>query len=143
VWIVAGAIVIAALMFPFQYEVTPAWWFDVAGPDNNVVVNCAIAQHWEWLAAGVEGDDTVASDSAGHVHFPARRARVSLARQWLGAVRGFGFHSAFMGPRAYFQGCGQGNNRERLDVEKVGANMTYRYVPGSQAPIKPLSGRQK
>jgi len=141
VWIIVGAIAIAVLLFPFKYEVAPAWSFDVVGPDNKAMSNCSIDQHWEWLAAGVQGDDAVASDAAGHVRFPARTARASLARQWMGAVRGFGFHSAFMGPRAYFRGCGAGKNPERLDVEKVGTDITYRYVPGSQARIKTLSER--
>src|SRR5262249_20812427 len=135
VWIIVGAIAIAVLLFPFRYEIAPAWWFDVVGPDNKAVANCTIDQHWEWQAAGVRGDDAVASDSAGHVLFPARTARASLARQWIGAVRGFGFHSAFMGPRAYFLGCGAGKGPERLDVEKVGAAITYRYAPGSQALV--------
>jgi hypothetical protein len=141
-WIVVGVSAIAALLlFPFQYEIAPPWLFDVVGPDNKAMSNCRVDQHWEWLAAGVQGDDTAASDSAGHVRFPVRTARVSLARQSMGAVPGFGFHSAFMGPRAYFRGCDSGHDPERLDVERVGAAIAYRYVPGSQARIKTLSGR--
>jgi hypothetical protein len=45
-----------------------------------------------------------------------------------------------MGPRAYFLGCAPGKYPDRLDAEKVGSEMVYRYVPGSQALVKPLAG---
>jgi hypothetical protein len=140
VWLTLAVIGTAALLFPFEHEVTPGWAFDVVGSDNKALPNCPIQEYWEWLAIGLQRDETAISNAAGRVRFPARTARASLARQWIGEVRGFSFHSAFMGPRAYFLGCGSGNNPERLDAEKVGSEIVYRYVPGTQALMKPLSG---
>jgi hypothetical protein len=140
VWLACVAVAAAMLFFPFQYEVTPAWSFDVVGADNKARPNCVLVEHWEWLAVGLQREETATSDAGGRVHFPARTIRASWARQSIGTLRGFGFHSAFMGPRAYFLGCGPGKNRDRLDAEKVGNEVVYRYVPGAQAPIKPVSG---
>jgi hypothetical protein len=130
VWLTLAAFGIGALFFPFEHEVTPGWAFDVVGSDSKALPNCRIQEHWEWLAVGLQRDETAISDAAGRVHFPARNARASFARQWIGEVRGFGFHSAFLGPRAYFIGCASEANPERLDAEKVGSEIVYRYVPG-------------
>ena len=88
---------------------------------------------------GVQRDDSAVSDAGGRVRFSRRTVRASLAQEWLGTLRGVGFHSAFTGPRAYFLGCAPGDHPDRLDAEKVGDEMAYRYVPGSQAVMKPLS----
>jgi hypothetical protein len=128
------------VLFPFEHEVTPGWAFDVVDANNRALPGCHMQEHWEWLAVGLQRDDTAVSDAAGHVRFPRRTARTTFAWQWIGTARGLGFHSAFMGPRAYFLGCAPGKYPDRLDAEEVGDEMVYRYVPGSQAPVKPLTG---
>jgi hypothetical protein len=137
---VAATIGAMAVLFPFEHEVTPGWVFDVVGSDNRALPGCRMQENWEWLAVGLQRDDTAVSDAAGRVRFSRRTVRASFARQWIGTLRGFGFHSAFMGPRAYFLGCASAQSPDRLDAEKVGSEMVYRYVPGSQAPVKPLTG---
>ena len=124
--------VVGVVIFPFEREITPAWAFDVVEANNAPVSGCRMEQHWEWQAVGVQRDDTAVSDAAGHVRFPRRTARASLAREWYGRLSGFSFHSPYMGPRAYFHGCAAGNHPDRLDAEKVGNDVVYRYVPGSR-----------
>ena len=140
-WLALVTIGAVAVLFPFEHEVTPEWVFDVVGSDNRGLPGCRMQENWEWLAVGVRREDSAVSDAAGHVRFPRRSVRASFGRQWIGSMRGFGFHSAFMGPRAYFLGCASGESPDRLDAEKVGSQMVYRYVPGSQARVKPLTGR--
>lgn len=135
------ATVVALLLFPFRYEVTPAWSFDVVGFDGKGLPNCAVQEHWEWVAVGLQRGESSTSDAAGHVRFPARTVRASIGRQWLGAARNFGFHSAYVGPRAYFLGCGTGRSPERLDAEKVGSEIVYRYVPGLSTLMTRSSGK--
>jgi len=132
---------VVVVFFPVEHEVTPEWAFDVVDSDNRELPGCRIQQHWEWLAVGLQRDDTAVSDAAGRIHFPRRTVRFSFGRQWVGTVSGFGFHSAFMGPRAYFLGCAEGTGPDRLDAEKVGNVLAYRYVRGLQSPVKPLSPR--
>lgn len=139
-WLLLATIAAVALLFPFEHEVAPAWAFDVVDSDNRALPGCRIQEHWEWLAVGVQGDDTTVSDAGGRARFPRRTVRSSVASQWVGTLRGVGFHTPFMGPRAYFLGCAQGKYPDRLDAEKVGSVIAYRYVPGSQAPVKPLTG---
>ena len=130
---------VGALFYPFEREVTPAWAFDVVDANRRPVPSCRVEQHSEWRAAGFERVEAVVSDSSGHVLFPRRTVRTSLARQWYGAMSGFGFHSAFMGPRSYFLGCAPGPYPDRLDAEKVGDQIVYSYVPGAQVSGKPLA----
>jgi hypothetical protein len=135
-----GAVGVLGVLFPFEHEITPGWAFDVVDSHNRALPGCRMEEHWEWLAVGLQRDDRAVSDGAGHVRFSRRTVRASFARQWSGMLRGFGFHSAFMGPRAYFLGCAPGKYPDRLDAEKVGSEMVYRYAPGSQAQVKPLTG---
>jgi hypothetical protein len=137
-WLAAVTIGVASVLVPFEHEVAPGWAFDVVDSTNRALPGCRIQEHWEWLTVGVQGDDTAVSDASGRVRFPRRVAWTSFAREVAGTLRGFGFHSAYMGPRAYFLGCAQGKYPDRLDTEKVGSDITYRYVPGSQALVKPL-----
>ena len=140
-WVLAFVTIgVVGVLFPFEHEVTPGWAFDVVDANNRALPGCRIQQHFEWLAVGLQRDDAAVSDAGGRVRFPRRTARTSFARQWIGTLSGSGFHSAFMGPRAYFLGCAQGAYPDRLDADKVGNEITYRYVPGSQAPVKPLTG---
>jgi hypothetical protein len=133
VWLLLAAVAGAGLLFPFEREVTPAWTFDVIDPNNNKPLpGCRLQQHWEWLAVGRQGDDTAVSDAGGRVGFSRRVVRTSFARQLIGTMRGFGFHSAFLGPRAYFLGCAQGKYPDRLDAEKVGSAIVVRYSPFSR-----------
>jgi len=135
-WLALATVGAVGVLFPFEHEVTPGWAFDVVDSDNRALPGCQIHQHWEWRAVGLERDDTAVSDAGGRVRFSRRTVRASFARQWIGTLRGFGFHSAFMGPRSYFLGCAPGKYPDRLDAEKVGDVMVYRYVPGSQAVVK-------
>lgn len=139
-WLVVGVLAVSAMLFPFEREVTPAWAFDVVDSNRKAVPGCRVEQHWEWRAAGVERVEGAVSDAGGRVVFPRRTVRTSLARQWYGSISGFGFHSAFMGPRAYFLSCAPGPYPDRLDAEKVGDRMVYTYVPGAQISGKPLTG---
>ena len=138
-WLGLAALAVGALFFPFQREVTPAWAFDVVDGNRRALPGCRVEQHWEWRAAGVDRIDAAISDAGGRVLFPRRTVRVSVARQWYGAMRGFGFHSAFMGPRAYFLGCAPAPYPDRLDAEKVGDQIVFSYVPGAQVSGKPLA----
>ena len=131
-WLVLATIGAVALLFPFEHEVTPGWVFDVVDADNRRVAGCRMQEHWEWLAVGLQGDETAVSDAGGHVRFDRRTFRTSVARRWIGTLRGVGFHSPFMGPRAYFLGCAPGQYPDRLDAEKVGNDIVYRYVPGAR-----------
>jgi hypothetical protein len=137
-WLAIAALGAAALFFPFEREVTPAWAFDVVDANRHPMPGCRVEQHWEWRAAGVDRIDTAVSDAGGRVSFPRRSARVSVARQWYGAMSGFGFHSAFPGPRSYFFGCAPGRYPDRLDAEKVGDQIVFSYVPGAQVSGKPI-----
>jgi hypothetical protein len=123
--VAAGVFVI---VFPFEREVTPAWVFDVVDSRNRALPGCRMQEHWEWLAVRLQRDDSAVSDAGGRVRFSRRTVRASLAQD-----------SPFTGPRASFLGCAPGDHPDLLDAGKVGDEITYRYVPGSQAVVKPLS----
>jgi hypothetical protein len=89
----------------------------------------AVAAGAQWVAIRLQRDETATSDVVGHVRFPRRVARASFARQWIGTIGNFGFHSPFSGPRSYFNGCADGAYPDRLDAEQVGSQMVFRYTP--------------
>jgi hypothetical protein len=133
------ALAAGALIYPFEREVTPAWAFDVVDANRRAIAGCRVEQHWEWRAVGLERVEATISDAGGRVRFSRRTVRSSFAREWYGAMSGFSFHSAFMGPRAYFLGCAPGPYPDRLDAEKVGDKIVFTYVPGEHVSGKPLS----
>ena len=134
-----AAMAIAAIVFPFEHEVTPAWAFEVTDADSRAIEGCRIEQHWEWLAAGVQESAVALSNVMGGVTFPRRTARASYVRQWWGQVSGFTFHGPALNRRAYFLGCGAGTSPEMLGVGQEGDRTWERYVPGAQGVIKPIT----
>ena len=102
-WLPILAVLLTALLFPFETTIVPPWRVQVVDKAGTPLRGVTVTEHWSHSSLEHDGHEAEATtDEGGYVTFPVRTIRASLLGRVIGPVQNVlktGVHAGF-GPSA-------------------------------------------